>query len=79
MVSRGNLFLQKVASSRRKIAKITLPFIADGAVSYVLKNYACVLTHLPHPTRYYNIQGCHKGLEAAALQWLLGDPVAGYW
>ncbi|XP_041349691.1 translation initiation factor eIF-2B subunit alpha-like [Gigantopelta aegis] len=36
LVQRGNLFLQKVASSRQKIAKIAHPFITDGAT---------VLTH----------------------------------
>ncbi|XP_046374429.1 translation initiation factor eIF2B subunit alpha-like [Haliotis cracherodii] len=31
LVQRGNVFLQKVASSRQKIAKITHPFITDGS------------------------------------------------
>ncbi|XP_067684031.1 translation initiation factor eIF2B subunit alpha-like [Haliotis asinina] len=31
LVQRGNMFLQKVASSRQKIAKITHPFITDGS------------------------------------------------
>lgn len=33
-MDRGNLFLQKLASSRKKIAKIANPFIADGTVSF---------------------------------------------
>ncbi len=34
MVERGNIFLQKVALSRKKIANYSHQFIRDGAVSY---------------------------------------------
>lgn len=37
LVERGNLFLKKVDSSRKKIARIAHPFIRDGAVSISIR------------------------------------------
>jgi translation initiation factor 2B subunit (eIF-2B alpha/beta/delta family) len=38
MVERGNMFLQKVASSRQKIARQADKFIRDGSVSFIFNH-----------------------------------------
>jgi len=40
MLDRGKVFLKKLTEARNKVAKITLPFFVDGAVS--INKYICI-------------------------------------
>lgn len=70
-VHAGNIYLERVGSSRQKIAKLGNPFIRDGTVSHNTMDqtlYTCTHTHTC--TAWVSIRTCICAYGSLQLPWM---------